>query len=1318
MEFSFIIGGVDYTDNTELTKQTKMALDEGLDLGSIRVMYIDREEGFEPFTLVELSIKDDIEKNYKFYISSDTTEKILSTGKTNHTLVLIEEAKAIERLLVSKTTTNPLTKDIGEMQAPAPYNYDGIIFAGTETNYINVPSNYVTPIKSGNTFVLSPMRDFYEPLMGEGIEFGTRLKSDFKIDNKMEVISPNGQVIFSDKGDWSGTKSIYIKDAGQYSIKYTWKVKKTAYISSPKIDCTLVFLISFVPEYTQAVDKTITMVVESLLNTCETIRKGDIPLITFNQEQAEQYRNTLCPEMSFPKQTLWEALRQVGGVIHSIPRIKDNVLYFDSYDSAKYSDIKDKDCISETGIFDIEQYCSTIESSVDNLIAMDNSSQGAIEDYGGLFKTIRTEENTYKITESNCYIETSLPIGKILKVEVGYLSDGTYVGDITPYIFERAEYEALSSYDETYPTSKAFAIYYKLGEKHIGGLSFKVDNAVSEVFEAMAIKNIIEHKLGKSSGWFDNLFSTFKVFDLQFRVTYQPYYSATLRQVKPNLKDLKFKSVLSYTQGANSISTTAYGEHLKGVVSRLGTPEKRKTYILKHLSEVPNAGDKYDKDYRISEVNCEYHKDYILCDIGLSKKFNRWNNYVGVDNELRMYEVSNTQVSERPVIWEDYAVIQRTSQNEFNVITKNKIEFDDDIVYGYYIGGEYIYGYTNYLYLKDEDEWTKFRVSASYVAMGRDYKGDPLLVTLPETETRFGNIIYYNEEGQRVKSDEINCDFGANYGNLYTYAGITHANDRFYAVTGRGGGDEFSVYNRVFVGRRDAANAGIVHWEEDANHLSETSKFDWLIATIEKGEEQILVAYNKYYAKAKYYKYGETTDNVGMLWVEQDVPALNIDEYEGYPYNQLHTIATFNVDLPIGTRNAVFIYSRAEVVRGYYNLDTDDYGSMVWEKFQFPTGLINSFGYQDGFYIASDSRGKIYCSLDMITWLETEIAEKGVSINKFVAGEELMLINGTNNVYELDVINNETFLTKNGIYAIANGIMGVYSTKTPVLLANAKTFDRQEFLLADCWFSTIVSGIGNTMQIQFEYNDNYSAGSTAQTDLAGASREFKTQTYVPYGDLYGEAQYLEVSFFNDNPFEMQNNYSTYLEVGDNLPLIDLEQSGEVPAVLSTKSDLPQSNDNPINLYKDSREKIKFSYNLHFVTNDDDIIIGSGLAQLNALAMGYPNNEINVGGAKVYILPREIKDFEKEVDLTGATLQENFINVSADLNFGKIRLNKRSNNAMLADGKAWVIIMTNPFNTEEHVLLFGKNVEFKAGDLAEDVWADYEIAFTHKVEKFL
>ena len=1301
MKFSVKIGGVDYTDYVQVPFQTKNLLDESLDMASIRLYYTDKTEEFEPFTLVEIKLQDDTEKVFNLFVANDTTEEVISTGKFNHTLVCIEETKEMERLLLTKTTTNPLTKDYGVSKPIVP-KYE----KGKPEIVWNVPDNYMTPIKVGEFYVASINEVFGEDTWKIGMPTGNYVYC--KVEDR------KGNVLFKTMKRSEG-KTLNL-DRGEYTITYAFD-ETVGWSTYTRV---VIFVLNVISNTEPAIDKTITMVVESLLNTCETIRKGDTPAITFNKEQAEEFKNVLCPEMSFPKQTLWEALRQVGGVIHAIPRLKDNVLYFDSYENLIYSDIKDKPCVSNTGVFDIEQYCSTIQSSVDNLIAMDNSSQGAIQDYGGLFKTIRTEENTYQITESNGYIETSLPIGKILKVEVGFLKDGeTIVGDITPYVFEKSEYDALSSYDETYPTSKAFAIYYKLGQKNIGGLSFKVENALGiEAFNAMAIKNIIQHKLGKSSSWIENLFSSFKVFDLQFRVTYQPYYSATLRQVKPNLKDLKFKSVLSYTQGANSISTTAYGEHLKGAVSRLGTPEKRKAYLLKNLSEIPNAGDKYDKDYRISEVNCEYYQDYILCEIGLAKKFNRWNNYVGVDNELRMYEVSNAQVSERPVLWEDYAIIQRTSENKFNLNTKQKIDFDSNIIYGYYTGNEYIFGNYSDIYLKGEDTWQEFSGSASYVAMGRDYLGEPLLVTLPESEERYGTIIYYNDEGIREKSveDGTKCDFGA----MYSFSGLVYGGDRFYAVTGRGNNSWYNTYNDVFVGRRDAGHKDRVIWYKAGNPLSETSNIDWKIAIIEKGEEQILVAYNKYYGKAKYHVTGYTpTDGEDLTWLEQNVPALSIEPNEGYPYSLEDKIITARVKLDIGyERDCVFVYNRSEVVRGYYSLETDETNEMIWEKFNLPSNFVDSFGYHDGFYIASDSDGNIYCSLDMVTWIKSEIKEKGEYVNNFVVGENLMLITNTKSVYEIDVINNETFLTKNGIYAIANGIMGVYSTRTPVLLANAKTFDRQEFLLADCWFSTIVSGVGNTMQIQFEYNDNYSAGSTAETDLSGLSREFKTQTYVPYGDLYGEAKYLEVSFFNDNPFEMTNNYSTYLEVGDNLPLIDLEQSGEVPAVLSSKSDLPQSNINPINLDKDSREKIGFSYNLHFVANDDDIIVGSGFAQLNALAIGYPNNQIDIGGAKVYILPREIADFEKEVDLTGAILQENLINVSADLNFGKIRLNKRSNDTMLADGKSWVVVMTNPFNTNEQVLLFGKNVEFKAGDLAKDVWADYEIAFTHNVREFL
>ena len=788
MKVSVKIGGVDYTDYVQVPFQTKNLLDESLDMASIRLYYTDKADQFEPFTLVEKKIEDDIEKVYNLFVANDTTEEVVSTGKTNHTLVLIEETKEMERLLLTKTTTNPLSKNISDAQTPAKYKYKNVI-----PTRILFTDQYKTPMRLGNLRIVK---------LNEVCDTGVAKNK------KVSVLDPNDKSIF--KGSANKEASIEIKQAGLYKVKYEWDEDFDGYFKYEKV--ILIFEILFISDEVKAIDKTIPMVVESLLNTCETIRKGDTPAITFNKEQAEELKNTLCPEMSFPKQTLWEALRQIGGVIHSIPRLKNNVLYFDSYENLTYSDIKDKPYVSNTGVFDIEQFCSTIESSVDNLIATDNSSQGAIQDYGGLFKTIRTEENTYQITENNCYIETSLPIGKILKVEVGYLSDGTYVGDITPYVFEKSEYDVLSSYDETYPTSKAFAIHYKLGQRNIGGLGFKVADAVSPVFRAMAIKNIIEHKLGKSSGWFDNLFSTFKVFDLQFRVTYQPYYSATLRQVKPNLKDLKFKSILSYTQGANSISTRAYGEYLKGAVSRLGTPEKRKAYLLKNLSDIPNAGDKYDKEYRISEVNCEYYQDYILCEIGLAKKFNRWNNYVGVDNELRMYEVSNTQVSERPVLWEDYAVIQRKTDNKLGYQIKDDlVKSGNNILNGVWAGSSYVLGGTQgEIWFGEVSNWKSVegRVDSEMFALGIDVEGRPLVLSIPNYWARYGNIVYSDDETNIFVADN-------DWGKARLITGLTFGNNKFVALS-RGAeyvGD--STDTKVLIGTPNSIDTSKIDWIED-----------------------------------------------------------------------------------------------------------------------------------------------------------------------------------------------------------------------------------------------------------------------------------------------------------------------------------------------------------------------------------------------------------------------------------------------------------------------------------------------------------------------
>ena len=1247
MKVKVLIGGVDYTKFAEIPFQRKAVLDESLDMASIRLFYTDKKDEFEPFTLVEITIEDDITETFKKYIASDVTEEVLSTGKVNHTLVFIEETKSIERLLLTKTTTNPIAKDFTDAQTLA-IPQENYVDADFSYNEIYTPSNYLTPLKVGEFNVVA-LKDLVNSLAN-----GRRYLIELK--------SPTGKVLFSTTSE-SESATVQITQSGEHTLSYKW-----TRVGQKNVQVEIVYKFNFVSSSASAVDKTITYVVNNLLESCETIRKGDKTQFIFNKEQAEFYNNVNCPEMTFSKQTLWEALRQIGGVIHAIPRLKDNEVYFDSYDSIVYSDIAKKKPISKTGTFDVEQFCSTIESSVDNLIQADDSSQGAIEDYGEFFKTARTEQINAQITESNMFIKTALSIGKVLKAEAGYLPDGTYVGDITNYIFERKEYDTLSSYDETYPTSKALALFYREGERNIGGLVFKVEDAFSSIFRNTAIENIIRHKLSNQDpNWWNNLWTDYNEFELQFRITYQPYYSATLRQVKPNLKDLKFKSVLSYTQGANSISTQSYGEHLKGAVARLGTPEKRITYILKHLSEVPNVGDKFDKDYRISEVSCEYYKDYIICEIGLSKKFNRWSDFVGVNNELRMYEVSEKQVSERPVIWEDYAVIQKTSDNKPRTEEeKQLIENDYQFIGGIWNGTEFVLSAKDVatVWVGEDKRFNKVGVidEAGVMAVGYDSLENPLVLVASKNFSN--NISYLTYEDGEIKTQSFPLGMSAKVESISFASSSTR---EFRAIA-----NEKIANEPIKVIGAYAQTSGLTNFAVILELDNQTS---WRIGKV---SNKFLVIGDK---GKSYYSSIENND-----WIEETMPTI-----EGL------------IDV-VETNTNIYAFNNKILLKATFE------NGFTWQQFNLPATDIVDFGIFEDIFVAI-SKDKVYYSLDLNKWWEHKPDFK--EMKKLVIGNKILIFNETENVLEFQLKGSDTIFTQQGVYNVGNSLINGISQ--PINLVNAKTYDSSDNLMYDYWFPVVASATGNTMQLQFEYVDNFSAGTYANTDSNGA----KTQTYAQYGNLFGEAKYLSVEFFDENPFVYNADYETYRKAGDNLPIIDLERNENVKSVLNSSCNLYRGNKNHILLNKDNREKIKFTYCLHYVANDDDIVVGSGLARMNAFVLRYSGELTNVNPlARVYILNREIGEFEKSVDLTDAVEQESSIRCYIDTEFGKLRFRAKDNETMLADGKSWVIVIKNPYNKEQDLLLFGKNVEFKQGDLASDVWADYEIAFTHNVDEYL
>lgn len=385
---------------------------------------------------------------------------------------------------------------------------------------------------------------------------------------------------------------------------------------------------------------------------------GDINAYTANS-QAAKYDKVIAPEFSMTKSTLREQLQQVGGFIHAEPRLVDGKIYFDKYGGTEMSRISQKQFISDTQTQSIDEFCTELDSTADNLVNRLNYAQGVvIEPYADGARSVRTEQTNIRIDETNGICETTLPISDVVKLECAVPTNAagnTYSDfrDITSFLYEDSDYGNLSSYDVNVNGSKAYALYWERNARNIKGLFFKNENAINAVFSNYAIYNIML-ACGVKMNTGTNKASNYP--RIKFRISYIPTYTARLRTNKSLVIDGKPRT-LAYNQGANSVETQYYGENLKGVVARLGNIERTLTYKLTWLTDIPKAGELFDEHNYISAVSVEMYATYFKVTIGLSRDFNRLSEYIGISSEYRQYQVSETAVYNRESVLEEYAVI-------------------------------------------------------------------------------------------------------------------------------------------------------------------------------------------------------------------------------------------------------------------------------------------------------------------------------------------------------------------------------------------------------------------------------------------------------------------------------------------------------------------------------------------------------------------------------------------------------------------------------------------------------------------------------------
>jgi hypothetical protein len=654
-----------------------------------------------------------VERVINMLIASDnSTERPIGKGLYDHELYLIEITKHLESYLCDSITfTNPLehnyTQDLqtyarflfyertGNNSFSSEYKQTTLykITQNVKDNLtVYTPYNFFT--NAGYYILDSTSADFFGDF-GAGVyiydQSGYLVYKQYLIrgDGVYEQYGNNNPIKISNN-EWI-EREISLTSLGFYEILYrsgnavpdSDKNLDTFYAEGnisvvenryPPKKWTITEVINRVLELSKPLrgEERPSIRLQGVEYLTETYNGGNIASVVTPYEEgttASKLYKILSPEFSMPKMTLREQLQQVGGFIHGEPRITgksvDNdgneyfILDFDFYGQKAFSSLENKPWITLQKNININDYCTSLDSSADNLVNQLDFANGVIvEPFTNGKKTVRSETVSIRIEENDgtAYIETLFPIFSHAKL-FAFWQGVKY--DLTPYLFEKTDYNNLSSYEGTFPYAKAYALYYTQGEQGIRGLFFKNPNAINSVFSKYAISNILSTLTGQDLDFTtsNGQLNTDSLLDLTFQVEYLPI---SAQRINTN-KSIVIKGLprtLAYNQSANMIEGRYYGENLKGVVARLGNVEKQITYALPFISDIPKEGLKFNDEYYISAVSTEYLPTYCKCTVGLTKNFNRQSEHIGINSIKRMWEVSERQTQDRQTILVEYALIQ------------------------------------------------------------------------------------------------------------------------------------------------------------------------------------------------------------------------------------------------------------------------------------------------------------------------------------------------------------------------------------------------------------------------------------------------------------------------------------------------------------------------------------------------------------------------------------------------------------------------------------------------------------------------------------
>lgn len=239
------------------------------------------------------------------------------------------------------------------------------------------------------------------------------------------------------------------------------------------------------------------------------------------------------------------------------------------------------------------------------------------------------------------------------------------------------------------------------------------------------------------------------------------------------------------------------------------------------------------------------------------------------------------------------------------------------------------------------------------------------------------------------------------------------------------------------------------------------------------------------------------------------------------------------------------------------------------DLFEVTVGLSKNFNRKSQ-YIGANSIKRIY-----------EVSEEMVQQRHTVYNDYIVL---TKSMYDIPNLSDGVFLDNKGFGLVFDALWRESTSHLDLAAGVLSTgVEKNTHALPTVFLPVITSTFGNAIEFTWEYKDNFSAGIKMEKKRSGTIVGHFSEE-IPYGDYYGRMYYYN--------FEL-------LRVRDAISL------NMDPMILPACEGFVSSDNSIASSYfllerKDSREALKKTYSIEFVTDEPTFVVGSTIASKNAL----------------------------------------------------------------------------------------------------------------------